>query len=80
MRVDQADISDRSAENAGQEKSGHNDVGHNDVGHNDVGLPKTRDYETPLGPTCRCGEELKLDDLDYILGGQVVKIVSFIKK
>ena len=37
---------------------------------------KAKDYET--GVKCRCGAELTDDDLDYIMGGQAVKIVSFI--
>ena len=31
------------------------------------------------GQKCRCGEELTDDDSDYIVGGNQVKIVSFIK-
>ena len=43
---------------------------------NGNGLTENKDYQELSGLKCRCGEELVDDNVDYILGGQAVKIVS----
>ena len=67
-------IADRFRHTLGRNGKGTDNVNGNG---NENGLTQNKDYTESSGLNCRCGEELIDDNVDYILGGQAVKIVSF---
>ena len=64
---------DRAMENNENQTIGYDD------NENDMTEELDYDHVTQTRPSCKCGTERTDEDLDYIVGGQAVKIVSFIR-